>query len=44
MIQAGRYADLETKTREALRGQPNSGLAWKALGVCFGDGGDAVAG
>jgi tetratricopeptide (TPR) repeat protein len=35
MIQAGRYAELETKTREALRGQPNSGLAWKALGVAL---------
>jgi tetratricopeptide (TPR) repeat protein len=33
MIHAGRFADLEMKTREALRGQPNSGLAWKALGV-----------
>ena len=33
MIHAGRYADLETKTREALRAQPDNGLAWKALGV-----------
>jgi tetratricopeptide (TPR) repeat protein len=33
MIHAGRYADLETKTREIVRGQPNCGLAWKALGV-----------
>jgi tetratricopeptide (TPR) repeat protein len=33
MIHAGRYAELETRTREVLRGQPNCGLAWKALGV-----------
>jgi tetratricopeptide (TPR) repeat protein len=33
MIHAGRYADLETKTREIVRGRPDCGLAWKALGV-----------
>ena len=33
LIHTGRYGDLETKTRELLERQPDSGLAWKALGV-----------
>jgi tetratricopeptide (TPR) repeat protein len=33
MIQAGRFAELETRTREALERNPDSGLCWKALGV-----------
>jgi tetratricopeptide (TPR) repeat protein len=33
MIHAGRYTDVETKTREIVLEQPNCGLAWKALGV-----------
>jgi tetratricopeptide (TPR) repeat protein len=33
MIRAGRFVDLETKTRELIQREPNSGLAWKALSV-----------
>jgi tetratricopeptide (TPR) repeat protein len=36
MIQAGRYAELETEARAALHQQPQSGLAWKALSVSLG--------
>jgi tetratricopeptide (TPR) repeat protein len=33
MLKAGRYAELETQVREALRSQPDSGMLWKALSV-----------
>jgi len=33
MIGAGRYAEMESKTRELIHRHPNSGFAWKALGV-----------
>jgi tetratricopeptide (TPR) repeat protein len=35
MFQEGRYAELETKVREALRNQPDSGILWKALSVAL---------
>jgi len=35
MFQAGRYAELETKVREALGREPNSGILWKALSVAL---------
>jgi tetratricopeptide (TPR) repeat protein len=33
MIRAGRFADLEMRTRGLIQREPNSGLAWKALSV-----------
>jgi tetratricopeptide (TPR) repeat protein len=33
MINAGRFADVENMARELLERHPNSGLAWKVLGV-----------
>jgi tetratricopeptide (TPR) repeat protein len=33
MIEAGRYGELEGKLRGIIEQHPNSGLAWKALGV-----------
>ena len=35
MVNAGRFVDLEIRARELTRGHPNSGLAWKALGVAL---------
>jgi tetratricopeptide (TPR) repeat protein len=33
LIHTGRYGDLETKSRELIEQHPDSGLAWKALGI-----------
>ncbi len=33
MIRAGRFVDLEMRTRGLIQREPNSGLAWKALSV-----------
>ena len=33
MIQGARYVELETKVRRVIEQHPDSGLAWKALGV-----------
>jgi tetratricopeptide (TPR) repeat protein len=43
MLQSGRYAELETKVRAAIRSQPDAGLLWKALSVALTlQGADAV--
>jgi tetratricopeptide (TPR) repeat protein len=43
MLQAGRYAELEIKVREALRSQSDSGMLWKALSVALSlQGADAL--
>jgi tetratricopeptide (TPR) repeat protein len=35
MLKAGRYAELATQVREALRAQPDAGILWKALSVAL---------
>ena len=35
MIGSGRYAELETKARNVIQRDPESGLVWKALGVAL---------
>jgi tetratricopeptide (TPR) repeat protein len=35
MLQAGRFAELETKVRAALQSEPNRGILWKALSVAL---------
>jgi len=35
LFQAGRYAEAEAKVRNALGGQPDSGMLWKALSVAL---------
>ena len=35
LLQAGRYAELQGKTREALRHRPDAGMLWKALSVAL---------
>jgi predicted O-linked N-acetylglucosamine transferase (SPINDLY family) len=43
MMNAGRYAELEIKSRELLDGDPNSGFFWQILGVALiGQGKDAL--
>ena len=43
LLQAGRYAELETKVRAALRSDPDSGILWKALSLALTlQGGDAL--
>jgi tetratricopeptide (TPR) repeat protein len=43
LLQAGRYAELETKVRALLHSHPKSGILWKALSLALTlQGGDAV--